>query len=82
MLETFLTFEWKIATSELAGRWDLNLFEVNQKPFAQFFSLLVVLVVLPVLIPLSCYVAKRTKYEVSEISHLIWNCLETVLMKM
>lgn len=74
-----LTVEWKIATSELAAQLGLNLFGVNQKPFAHFFSLLALLVVLPMLIPLSCYIAKRTKYDFIETNHFNWDCLESWL---
>lgn len=74
-----LTVEWKIATSELASQLGLNRSGVNQKPFAHFFSLLVVLVVLPVLIPLSCYIVKSTKSEFIETHHFIWDCLESWL---
>lgn len=50
-----LTVEWKIAISEMAVNLDLYVFGVNQKHFC---SPLVVFVVLPVLIPQSCYIAR------------------------
>lgn len=62
LLQIHLTAEWKIAISEIAVNLVLNLFRVNQKHFC---SLLVMFVVLPVLIPRSCYMARWVYWDQS-----------------
>lgn len=62
LLQIHLTAEWKIAISEMAVNLILNLFRVNEKHFC---SLLAMFVVLPVLIPRSCYMARWVYWDQS-----------------